>query len=918
MISQTMQTRKINIISLLCSMILPFVTANGQSPTGTIRGIIKDSATGEVIAGASIGIMGKPYGVTTDDSGIFLLTGVPTGRYDLQVSFIGYRTLVIEGVAVNGVSESVLDITLQSAPEVMDEVTVIAGRHRGDDLSLLAEQKKSNLAIQRIGAQELSRKGVGDAATAVTKISGISKEDVGSQVYIRGLGDRYISTSLNGLPLPSNAPRLKNIALELFSTDVIEFIAVDKMYNVNMSGDFAGGAVDIHSKTYSGSGMLEISMSSTVNTNPLANRGNFKLLPGGSRWGFADYSIPENPLHGFNFTNSMNPEPRSPYPGSVRLLGGKSFGVGGEGRIDLFTAAGFGNGYEYREGINNDVNAQGARIRSTEQVRFGYTTNSTALINAGYRINGNQKVAYNFLFVNSSDQWNDTYSGYFRDLTEDGTGIRRVGSYGQNKLFVQQLLGSHQLDGRIRMDWAVSANLVRYIMPDRRQNMLRTQGGQGYVIAENANSDNNRFNQRLNEREYSVNLNAGYRIGSEDVPKGFIRAGYQGRLKYRGFEALQFNFNHLQRSEIVDPDDLDDYYNPTNFNQGYFTITGFFGERPQTYRGEQTIHAGYLGIEYYFNDRLTAVVGMRYENIHQYVDWVTTLIPEGGANVLKKTPLLPSVNLRYKIAGEQNVRLAASKTYTLPQFKERAPFQFDDGTVLEYGNPYLYPSSNYNVDLKWELFPSSAELVSLTVFGKYIQDPINLFSVAATANDVSYVNIGDAGSVFGAELELKKDLARWNGDANVLSGGINLAYMDTRQEINADKVWNETDFAVRPTHDEASFTGASDLLINADLTYTNRWKQGGHITATVAYSYFSDKVFALGVEQKGDLVDRAVGTLDLIVRSKVNPKIGIDFMLRNALNPTYLRVQENTSADVPVLTYKKGRYISLGVSYRLF
>src|SRR5690606_2795735 len=237
MISQTMQTRKINIISLLCSMILPFVTANGQSPTGTIRGIIKDSATGEVIAGASIGIMGKPYGVTTDDSGIFLLTGVPTGRYDLQVSFIGYRTLVIEGVAVNGVSESVLDITLQSAPEVMDEVTVIAGRHRGDDLSLLAEQKKSNLAIQRIGAQELSRKGVGDAATAVTKISGISKEDVGSQVYIRGLGDRYISTSLNGLPLPSNAPRLKNIALELFSTDVIEFIAVDKMYNVNMSGD---------------------------------------------------------------------------------------------------------------------------------------------------------------------------------------------------------------------------------------------------------------------------------------------------------------------------------------------------------------------------------------------------------------------------------------------------------------------------------------------------------------------------------------------------------------------------------------------------------------------------------------------------------------------------------------------------------
>src|SRR5690606_10226877 len=151
---------------------------------------------------------------------------------------------------------------------------------------------------------------------------------------------------------------------------------------------------------------------------------------------------------------------------------------------------------------------------------------------------------------------------------------------------------------------------------------------------------------------------------------------------------------------------------------------------------------------------------------------------------------------------------------------------------------------------------------------KYIQDPINLFSVAATANDVSYVNIGDAGSVFGAELELKKDLARWNGDANVLSGGINLAYMDTRQEINADKVWNETELAVRHTHDEASCARAADLFINADLTPSARWKQGSQITATVAYPYFTDKVCARGVEQNGGLVDRAVSTLDLIVRSK--------------------------------------------------
>src|SRR5690606_7063905 len=261
-----------------------------------------------------------------------------------------------------------------------------------------AEQKKSSLTIQRIGAQELSRKGVSDAATSVATMSGIYNEDAGSQIYSRGLGDRYISTSFNGLPLPSNDPRLKNIALELFSTDVVEFIAVDKIYNSKMFGDFGGGAVDIHSKEYSGKGMLEISVSSTLNTNALSKQDHFMLLPGGSRWGFTEYAIPNNPLRGFNFTNSMNPESRSPYPASVRLLGGKSFNIGSEGRLSTFATASFGNGSEDREAITADVNAQGARIRLADQVRFGYTTNSTGLFNASYLINPQHKVSHTFRF----------------------------------------------------------------------------------------------------------------------------------------------------------------------------------------------------------------------------------------------------------------------------------------------------------------------------------------------------------------------------------------------------------------------------------------------------------------------------------------------------------------------------------------
>lgn len=910
-----MQNRKINFYLLFISLFLAVVDANAQVKQGIINGTIKDAATNAKIVGASVTLVGTTHGTISDDDGAFLLSAVPSGQYVLQVSYVGYSTIRVDDVIVKDGGETVLDISLEEAGEMMDEVVVTTTRRRGSDIALLAEQKKASLVIQRIGAQELSRIGVSDAANAVAKMSGISKEEGGSQVYIRGMGDRYNATSFNGLPLPSNDPEFKNIALDLFSTDVIEFVAVDKLYNSKMFGDFGGGNIDIYSKNYSGNGMLEVSVSSTLNTNAVSHADNFMLLPGGSKWGFSEYSIPQNPLSGFNFTGSANPVTRNPYPANVRLLGGKSFNVGNEGRLNFFATASFGNGYEYREGINRDVSAQGARIRWADQERFGYKTNTTGLFNAGYLINSKHKLSYNFLFVNSSDQWNDNYNGYFRDITEDGTGLRRLGSYAQNRLFVNQLLGTHQLSDRISVDWGMSANQVAYAMPDRVQNTLRLLDGQGYVNAQSTDTDNNRFNQQLDEHEYAVNLNGNYKLGNVDAPKGILRLGYQGRIKKRDFESIQFNFDINDRISIVDPNNLDAFYNQENFDRDLFSIGAFFGESPQTYRGDQQIHAGYVSLEYDLSDRLTSVIGFRYENIKQYVEWITQLDP-GNDNTLTRNPFLPSLNLKYELDEKQNLRLGASKTYTLPQFKERAPFIYDDGTVPKRGNPYLYPSDNYNLDLKWELFPSSSELVSVAAFGKYIQNPINETNVAATANDISYVNIGDVGTVVGVELELKKDIIRWNSDRNLFSAGLNVAYMNTDQKIDVAKVRSETAFDIRPTHTRSSFAGASDLLVNADLTYSKRWHNDGNVMATIAYSHFSDKIYALGNEQKGNLVDRGVGMLDFIVRSKINRRIGLDLLVRNILDPEYRRVQENASGHVPVFTYKKGRFFTLGLNYQ--
>src|SRR5690606_191024 len=131
---------------------------------------------------------------------------------------------------------------------------------------------------------------------------------------------------------------------------------------------------------------------------------------------------------GYNFGNSLVPVKESPLGSSVGLKAGKSFNIGDTGSLNLFATASFDNGFEYREGINQSVNAQGAKLKSFNQERFSYNTNATGMFNANYRINPNHRIAYNFLMVNSSNQTRDSYQGYIRDIAENDNGLIQRGT----------------------------------------------------------------------------------------------------------------------------------------------------------------------------------------------------------------------------------------------------------------------------------------------------------------------------------------------------------------------------------------------------------------------------------------------------------------------------------------------------------
>lgn len=905
-------------------IIFIFIVGASYAQKATVSGVVTDLSFNEAVSYVGVSVKGTTNGTLTDDDGKYSLDLNP-GAHTLIFSFIGYQTTEVP-ISVQPGEKKVVNQAIKSDGITIEEVVIRGVQSREKESALLVEQQKSIEIKQNIGAQELSRKGVGDVAAAVTKTSGVSKQEGSSSVYVRGLGDRYNSTSINGLPVASNDPGKKNIDLGLFSTDIVEYISIDKVYGPRISGDFAGGNVDISSKNYKGNGMFEITLGSSINSNAVENNGDFLLQDGPNKFGFSNYWIPENALNAYNFQNSMNPVHEAPFGGNVGLKGGKSFDVGSQGRMNLFATANFDNGFEYREGLNQATDSHGNPLKSFQQEKFSYKTNTTGMFNANYSINENHGLRYNFLFVNSSEQSRDIYKGFMRDLAEDNNGLLQRGTYVQNTLFIHQLLGNHALSEKTNLDWGVSFNEVEGDMPDRTQNTLGFRDNlDGYTLIQNSTTDNHRYYQNLTEKEWAANVVLSREIGEGDngSPKGKIVLGYNGRFKEREFQAIQYNFNILaseRLTTVLNPNRLDDFFNTQNYNNGLFTISAFAGDAFQVYNGEQNIHAGFATLEYRFSDKLSSIIGLRFERIEQIVDWRTQLDASGNSNTLKRNEFLPSLVLKYELDEKQNLRLGASKTYTLPQFKERARFIYEDVTETTFGNPYLYSSENYNLDLKWEMFPQDNELLSVTAFGKYIMNPINETTIASSTNDISYTNTGDKGYVYGVEIEARKNIFSFDqDDKNKISAGLNAAYMKTHQELDADKVRKETNglININLTDKDSGFTGASDLLLNADLSYVGNWRNESGIMATVAYSYFSDRIYSLGSEGRGNLVDKAVGTLDFVVKAKIDRNFGINFSAKNLLNPKIERMQENASGDILALSYKKGVYFTLGISYQL-
>lgn len=819
------------------------------------------------------------------------------------------------------------------------EGVVIQGTtKKGSESNIISVQRKSVEVIERVGSVQLEKQGVGDVSVAVTKATGSQKQEGSGQIFIRGLGDRNNSTTVNGLQVPSNDPLYKNIDLSIIKTDMIDFIGLEKVYNPKLWGDMSGANVDIVTKVYTGKPYFKINLGSSVNFNAV-NKSDYFLQDGPNYFGFAKIEQPtKNAIanRGYVFKTSWRDQQvNNPFNSNLSFDFGTNFKIGDQGKLSIFGYGGFDNSYEYFTGTTGgayDGQDNPLRIYNNAE-EYKYTTNTTGLVNINYKINPNHNINLSSNYIHTSEQKLGNYSGYNRDYYDnDVTGERfvtqqRRATYRINDLLVNQLRGEHTVSEPLKITWNLGYNRLDSRRPDRQQNVSVLDKQENYSFFASSNPGaNNRYYDQLIENDFVADIHADYKIGDAK-----ITLGYSGRYKDSDFKATQYNFRILpaQGTYFVDPNNYDTFFNLENYQTGaFFDIVTFRGDVkyspeqaliPQKFTSEITNNAGYANVDYKFSEKLTVQAGVRYENLMQKLTYDTAI--QQGKQDRDYNKILPAFNIKYSLNDKHNLRLAGSKTYTTPLLLETAPYQYEEVDESTIGNVSNYPADNYNVDLKWEWFPKRNELISITAFGKYIQNPLARITINSSANLTSVANVGDTGRVLGVEAEFRKDIYDW-GKSRIYAF-MNGTYLNTQQELDGEKVTrenfgvNESNFTASFIKDKDKLQGASEFLANANLGFEHKWGNRNSMDMVVSYSYISDNIYAIGFQSRGNMIDKAFSTLDATMKFKLGNGIGFSLTGRNLLNPYFTRIQDNTETGNELISkkYKRGAAVGASVSY---
>lgn len=893
------------LLALLLLLLAPVSLLVAQA-TGRISGRVIDKGEGRPVATARVRIGTLPA-VETDLDGRFRSGELAPGRYSVTVAAIGYQPVRLDSVVVTAGQVTPVTIAITANPvQLADlEVTSEAAAKVSNDAGLLAAQQSAAVVLDGVSAQAILRTPDSDASAAVRRVTGVTV--LGDKVVVRGLGERYSTSLLNGVEVASPDPDSKFVPLDVFSAKLLENIVAYKTASPDRPGDFSGGTVDIQTKefpdefTASLEGKAVYQSRSTFNSFAAPPRSGLDFL------GFdgKGRGIPEPTGDAERWAESFNPVWQPP---EETAAPGMEFSGSLGNRHDVGqNALGYVISGRYATG----------RVQNPDRIGYGsseflYDENRqgvdlSGIVNLAYRIGTGTKFGLkNFYSRESAEEVRLALAAGNSDLG-DATATTYQMRYLQRYVAQTQLTGDHLL-GLLgsRVEWKGTLGWAgRDDLDNRQLTYVNYETGPQL----NDRRPNFRTNTRLTDRLWSGQADWSIPLSLRSTQDAVVKVGALYRSKDRTYEGsrLAVDFSRVTDPQIrsLPPERLLAGENIGGSGILYQPLSSV-----NPYTGTEVVAAGYGLVDLDVLSRLRLSGGVRYEDWQSTID-IRALGDTAGEPVRKAAgEWLPSVNLTWRANDQVNVRLAGYRTVVRPDQREFAPGGYEEvaGEYPVVGNPDLEPGSVWNGDFRIEAYPAAQELLAFSVYYKSFTNPIVMTTVYAGLVESRPVNAASAKS-YGIELEARKGLGFLGAPSLQLGANLSL--------VGSDIVMAET-FGIY--EEGLDFQGLSPYIVNLSATWA---PSKPALTASLAFNRFGQRIVRYGT-QVGDSptvneIEEARSAVDAKVKLGLWPGLFVSLSGTNLSNAaTMIREDDADFLDRPPAVIGRsvpGYTVSFAVSY---
>lgn len=941
---------------LVILMVLGAVSVFAQ--TGTIRGQVIEEASGEPLIGATVVVEGTTNGTTTDLDGNYSIKVAP-GTYNLKVSFISFNEQLIKSLLVKGGEVTVAPVVrLSDATTELQEVVVMGTQSRDSESALLTVQRKSANLIDGISAQTFSRTGDSDVGAAMKRVTGVSVEG-GKYVYVRGLGDRYSKTNLNGAEIPGLDPNRNTVQLDLFPTNLINNIIVYKTFTPNLPASFVGGYVDVETKDFPEE--LTFSFSSSAGYNSQATFNNNFLTYEGGKYDFMGFddgtrSFPDavdvldrNSIPDRSYSNMQQANRLSEVTGSFNKNWmpqrkaaplNQSLSVAFGNQKELFgKAVGFLGSLSYSRNFQSYDNGVFGRYRLTGEMSSTNSLNQDIYLN-DHR--SEENVLWGAMLGGSMKLNNYHKIGITAIHNQNGTSIARMLAgvkpsdagnlkyYTNALIYEQRALTSGQLKGEhafgagegLKIKWISSYTLSNMDQPDLRFFTFGDYGAEsrGLRIEPSIGQPPTRYTRNMREYNFDNKVDVTLPFKQWSGLDAKLQFGGAYVYKERTFNEYQYRFDQDRTTYGGDPVAHVENVWALENNAGVFVYDAY--DPRNNFMASQSVGAGYLMTDIPVTAKLRAIAGARVEKTDLFFTSDAADVPElkdqfgdlQNKKLLDNLDVLPSLNLTYQLQEEMNLRAAYGRTLARPSFRELAPYQSFDfvGGYNYVGNDTLSRTLVDNLDLRWEYFLKPGEIISASLFYKNFRNPIEATFIPLSQNPLlTWRNVSEA-AVYGLELEARKNLDFISESLSAFSVGANVTLVSSevaigKAELERKRRFNPDLEATRP------MAGQSPYIVNASLAY-----KAEQTEMNLVFNVQGKRLAIVSPDATPDIYEKPVPGLNFNISRNITNRWKAKLSASNLLNPDVEFVHEYKGEEYIYQQYRTGREVSLGVSYSLY